>query len=210
MAADYIKIHHITPENNKIKKAAEFINNGAVILYPADTGFSLGCRLSDKNAIEKLRKVRNISNNHSLTFLTEDLSNVSTFAKVSDKAYKTIKGLIPGPFTFILPASREVPKLAQNPKRQTSGIRVPDSKFLTTLIKEVGSPIISSSARIEGDDEFIPTPDEIIEFYGKQVDLVIEFDEYNFYGESTVLDMTTDEFVVIREGAQMEKVEEFM
>lgn len=210
MAAQYLKIHHITPENSKIAKAAEAIKNGAVVLYPADTGFSIGCRLSDKNAIEKLRRLRNLSTNHALTFLTESLSNVSLFANVEDKAYKTIKRLIPGPYTFILPASKQVPKLAQNPKRKTAGIRVPSSPFLIQLLQQVGSPIISSSARVTEDPTHYSKPDEIIKHFGNQVDLVIEFSEYDFTGESTVIDMTSDEFMVIREGAGMDAVSDLM
>ncbi|GAB5464904.1 MAG: L-threonylcarbamoyladenylate synthase [Candidatus Kapaibacteriales bacterium] len=212
MASETMTIHWQTPETLKIAKAAESIKNGAVILYPTDTGFALGCQLSNKEAITRLRQIRGIKNDKSLTFLCDSLSNVAEFAKVSNTAYRTIKALTPGPYTFILPASKQVPSFAQNPKRKTAGIRVPDYELTNMLLKEVGEPIISISARYDGDEDDTPyDPEAAVAHYENRVDLCIKFDKYDFSGESTVLDMTdSEDFEIIREGAGIERARELI
>lgn len=209
MAAEILNIHHLTPELRKISKVADAIKNGAVILYPTDTGFTLGCALSNKDAISRLRQIRRLPDNKALTFLCDSLSNIAEFAKVSNLAYKTIKRLIPGPYTFVLPASKLVPKLAQDAKRKTSGIRVPNNDLSTLLLKDVGSPIISISAKLDTED-FDRNPERIIDAFAPVVDIAVSSDEYSFTGESTVIDMTTDEFKIIREGAGVDKAFEFI
>lgn len=209
MASEKMKLHHKTPETNKIEKIAEKIKNGAVILYPTDTGFALGCALSNKSAITKIRQLRKLKEDKSMTFLCDSLSHISEFAKVDNKAYRFIKSLIPGTFTFILPASKEVPHYAQDSKRNTAGIRVPDYPITKAIIKEVGMPIISISAKIDETDTH--SNDEIFDFFANQVDLAIEAEEYNFAPESTVIDLTNEEeFLIIREGAGYDQVMKFM
>ncbi|MCG8491308.1 MAG: threonylcarbamoyl-AMP synthase [Sneathiellales bacterium] len=212
MASEIIKIHPETPEMRYISKVADALKNGAVILYPTDTGYALGCQLSDKNAIARIRRLRNISEKKSLTFICEDLSNISEFAKIDNQAYRTIKSLIPGPYTFILPASRLVPKFAQNPKRSTAGIRVPDNTISKLLLKELGQPLISITAKSNEDEssEIYETADEIIQNFEKLVDYVIICDRYDFTGESTVIDMTSSEYEIIREGAGYKDVEDLL
>jgi tRNA threonylcarbamoyl adenosine modification protein (Sua5/YciO/YrdC/YwlC family) len=208
MGAELLNIHSKTPESRKISQVAKSIDEGAVILYPVDTGFALGCKLEHKEAISRIRRIRNLPDNQALTFLCEDLSKISEFAKVSNDAYKTIKGLIPGPYTFILPASKLVPKFAQNPKRNTAGIRVPNNRLTEALLSELGKPIIAISAKINTDRPILP--DEIIDEYKNLVDIVVSSDEYNFSGESTIIDMTTDAFEITREGAGIDKVKHFL
>lgn len=210
MSALILNLHHKTPEKNKIERVIEILRDGGVILYPTDTGFTLGCELENKGAIEKLRQLRRLPEDKSLTFLCDSLSNVAEFAKVSNEAYKTIKGLIPGPYTFVLPASKLVPRFAQNPKKKTSGIRVPNNTLAQALLKELGAPIISISAKTAEGVE-IEDPEKLVEYYKKRVDVAVTSDEYNFSGKSTVIDMTDeDEFTIIREGAGMDKVSEFV
>ena len=209
MASQILTIHSETPEIRKIKMVADSLKEGSVILYPTDTGFSLGCELSNKSAIAKLRAIRRLPEDKALTFLCDSLSNIAEFARVSNKAYKTIRGLIPGPYTFILPASRQVPKFAQNPKRKTSGIRVPENDLSRLLLKNVGQPIISITARME-DEDYIKNPNDLVDFFGPKVDYAVRLDKYNFVGESTVIDMTTDEFTIKRHGAGIGKVLEFV
>lgn len=206
MPVEVLNIHHKTPELRKIEKVATALTNGAVILYPTDTGFSLGCELSNKEAIARLRLIRKLPESKALTFICDSLSNIADFAKVSNSAYKTIKRLIPGPYTFVLEASKQVPKFAQDPKRKTAGIRVPNHDLSRLLIKYMGSPIISISAKPEPDA--VLTYDEVISYYSPMVDIAVVSDEYNFTGESTVLDMTTDEFKIIRTGAGIDLVNE--
>lgn len=208
MSAQILNIHQETPEANKIEKVVSAIRDGAVILYPTDTQFTLGCALSNKDAISRLRSIRQLPETQSLTFLCDSLSNVSEFAKVSDDAYKLIKRLIPGPYTFILPASKLVPKFAQNPKRLTAGIRVPENNLSQALLKSHGYPIISISAKLK--DTNIVNPDDIIEAYSKLVDIAVSSDKYSFLGESSIIDMTTDSFEILREGAGMNKLRAFI
>jgi tRNA threonylcarbamoyl adenosine modification protein (Sua5/YciO/YrdC/YwlC family) len=193
----------------KIAKVVDALRDGAVVLYPTDTGFSLGCELSNKDAITRIRRIRQISLNKSLTFLCRSLSNLAEFAKVSNHAYKTIRGLIPGPYTFILPASREVPKFAQNPKRKTAGIRVPDNVLAQLLLKELDQPMISITAK-RGDEPYIDDPEELVDAFLPLVDVAVSSDTYYFKGESTIIDMTEDVFTIRREGAGMHKVLEFV
>lgn len=212
MAAEIYELHHITPEKWKLGKIADAINDGAVVLYPTDTGFTLGCGIEQKNAIEKIRQIRNLTLKHELTFLCDSLSHIAEYAKVNDEAYKLIKRLIPGPYTFILPASKQVPRYAQNPKRKTSGIRVPYNTLTHELLKLLALPLMSISAKINSEDEFAyaPDPDEVLDNYVNLVDIAVVSEEYNFVGESTILDLTTREFKVIREGAGFEEVEDFI
>ena len=207
MASMHLTIHSTHPEHHKIQKVSQALHEGAVMLYPTDTGFSLGCRLSDRAAISRLRQIRNLPESKALTFLCDSLTNISEFAKVSNHAYRMIRGLIPGPYTFILPASKSVPRFAQDQKRKTAGVRVPNCVLCHTLLREFGSPVISISAKPNGSDE---SADEIIESLAPLVDLVITSEQYNFLGESTVIDMTTDDFTILRPGAGYEKVTEYL
>ncbi|MDQ1266060.1 MAG: hypothetical protein QG635_1212 [Bacteroidota bacterium] len=209
MGALMLSIHSQTPELRKIGKVAEALREGAVILFPTDTGFALGCELSNKEAINRIRRIRNISLTKELTFLCESLSNIAEFAKVSNAAYRTIKRLIPGPFTFILPASKLVPIFAQNPKRKTAGIKVPENDLSQLILKDVGAPIISITAKLE-DGVYITDPEKLVETFAPMVDVAIVSDEYSFVGESTIIDMTTDDFSIIRQGAGFERAIEFI
>lgn len=211
MGALVLNIHSETPELRKIRKVVEELRNGAVILYPTDTGFTLGCELSNKEAIDRIRTIRKISLNKELTFLCRSLSNISEFAKVNNDAYRTIKTLIPGPYTFVLPASKHVPRFAQNPKRKTAGIRVPDSTLVQLLLKELDGPIISISAKREGfDEDSILDYDYYVDLFRSMVDVAVTSDTYDFQGRSTVIDMTESKFLIAREGAGIEKVAHLM
>ena len=209
MSALILNIHNATPEVTKLQKVVTALEEGAVILYPNDTQFTLGCALSNKEAISRIRAIRQISEDHHMTFLCDSLSNISDYAKVNNEAYKLIKRLIPGPYTFILPASKNVPRFAQNPKRQTAGIRVPQNTLSQALLKSLGNPLIAVSAKLKDKPE-ISEPDEIIAAFSKLVDIIVVSEEYNFTGESTIIDMTSDVYEVVREGAGMDKVSDFI
>jgi len=208
MAAEILSIHSQTPEMRKVEKVATAMKDGAVILYPTDTGFTLGCELSNKNAIARLRQIRDLPSSKSLTFLCDSLSHISEFAIVNNQMYRTLKRLIPGPYTFILPASKKVPKFAQNPKRSSAGIRVPDHNLSQALLKEVGFPIISISAVTN--PESYENPEDILAEMSKFVDIAVTSDSYNFVGQSTVIDLGEDSMEIIREGAGIEKVLEYV
>ena len=204
MATNIITVHPVTPEIRKIENIVEEIVNGAVILYPTDTGLALGCALSNKNGIAKIRSLRKLSEHKSMTFLCDSLSNIAEFAKVGNTAYRTIKHLIPGPYTFILPATKAVPRFAQDPKRQTTGIRVPDANIAQAILKTLGTPLISISAKLE-EDIYRFDYEEIFDRFASQVDIAVTDDDYTFVGESTIIDMTTDNFAILREGAGLDE-----
>jgi tRNA threonylcarbamoyl adenosine modification protein (Sua5/YciO/YrdC/YwlC family) len=205
MPTSILTLHPQTPELRKISKVVDALKDGAIILYPTDTGFTLGCALSNKEGIQRIRAIRRMPEGKAMTFLCPSLSNVSEFAKVSNTAYRTIKALIPGPFTFILPASKLVPKFAQDPKRRTSGIRVPENTLSQLLLKDLDAPLISISAKAP-DGSIFADPEDTVRAFASQVDIAVRSDEYEFLGESTVIDMTTDEFVIAREGAGYSRV----
>ncbi|MBN8574287.1 MAG: L-threonylcarbamoyladenylate synthase [Candidatus Kapaibacterium sp.] len=199
-----LRIHPITPERYKIEEAARLVHKGALLLYPTDTGFALGCGLANKSAIERIRRLRKISDKKPLTFLCENLQSIANYAQVSNAAFKAIRKLTPGPYTFILPASRAVPKFVHDEKRKTVGIRIPNSAIATALLHACQSPIISISARLNDDDlvtEDYFDPTDILFAFENNVDVVIEPEWYEFTGESTVIDMTQDNFFISREGA---------
>lgn len=203
MASQTVELHPLTPESYKITKIVDVLRSGAVMLYPTDTGFALGCCLSQKNAITRIRQIRKLPEHKHLTFLCDSLSNIAEYAKVSNHAYRVIKRLIPGPFTFILPATKSVPNYAVDPKRKTTGIRVPASRIALAMLKELGTPLISITARA---DDAVEEPQELIEKFTSVVDVVIASEEYHFEGESTVIDMTDDAFSLIRHGARVQDV----
>lgn len=208
MAAQIIDIHSKNPEARKIDMVIDALKSNGVILYPTDTGFTLGCDLSNKTAIEKLRLIRGINKDHALTFLCDSLSRISEFAQVDNVAYRTIKALVPGPYTFILPASKNVPNFVQNPKRNTAGIRVPNHTLSQALLKALGHPLVSISAKTKDQEYHIP--EEIVEYFSKQCDLVVTSDVYNFLGESTVLDLSQDDYQIVREGAGINNVKQLV
>jgi tRNA threonylcarbamoyl adenosine modification protein (Sua5/YciO/YrdC/YwlC family) len=160
--------------------------------------------LSQKSAITRIRQIRRLPEHKHLTFLCDSLANIAEYAKVSNHAYRAIKRLIPGPFTFILPATKAVPHYAVDPKRKTTGIRVPDNRIALALLKELSTPIISITARSD-DDEF-DSPEELLAAFTPIVDVVVTPSEYAFTGASTVIDMTQDAFSLVRRGARLNDV----
>ncbi len=175
------------------------------MLYPTDTVYAIGCDLNDKNAIKRVRQLKQIANDKPLTFLCSSLSNIASYATVSDSAYRIIKHLIPGPYTFLLPATKSVPRLVMNPKRRTSGIRVPKNLLCTTLIEALGNPVISTSAlsiarnSTEDDIEALSKAD-LFDRMEKQVDVIVDSDSEIGYQVSTIVDLTGDYPQVTRQG----------
>lgn len=192
-----ISINSQNPQMRLIKKAVEIIREGGLVIYPTDTVYGLGCALSNKKGIERIYAIKRQNKKQPLSFICADLKDISTYARVSDPAYKTLKHFLPGPYTFILEASRLVPKIIL-PKRKTTGIRVPDNAICLALVKELGEPVINSSVKNES-DEFISDPRIIEEKFRHQVDLVI--DGGILASEpSSVISLIEDEIEVIRTG----------
>ena len=204
MATVY-NIHPKNPQLRELDAIRSALRQGAVMLYPTDTVYAIGCDLTAKSAIKRVRQLKQISNDKPLTFLCSSLSNVASFARVSDPAYRIIKHLIPGPYTFLLPATKSVPRLVMNPKRRTTGIRVPDSPLCLALIEALGNPVISTSAlsfirnSTEDDTEALSKAD-LFDRMDKQVDVIVDSDSELRYQVSTILDLTGSEPQVVRQG----------
>ena len=180
-----------------IKKAVEILKQGGLVIYPTDTVYGLGCALSNKKGIERIYAIKRQNKKQPFSFICADLKDISSYARVSDPAYKTLKHFLPGPYTFILEASRLVPKIIL-PKRKTTGIRVPDNAICLALVRELGEPVISSSVKNE-QDEFISDPQIIEEKFRHQVDLVID-GGILAPEPSSVISLIDDRIEVIRTG----------
>lgn len=214
--AKIFSVHPENPQTRRIEEIQAALANGAVMLYPTDTVYAIGCDLNAKSAVERVRKIKQLANDKPLTFLCPSLSNVATYAAVSDTAYRLMKRLIPGPYTFLLPATKLVPRLVQNPKRKTTGIRVPDHGVCSALLAALGNPIISTSAHLpppETDDDYWQeeveqeiTRLELFERLDKVVDIIVDTGEEPTDKVSTILDLTTEEPMMIRQGLGWENV----
>ncbi|MGC1307129.1 MAG: L-threonylcarbamoyladenylate synthase [Phormidesmis sp.] len=204
MATIY-NIHPKTPQNREIERVRDELRQGAIMLYPTDTVYAIGCDLESKSAIKRVRQLKQLANDKPLTFLCSSLSNVASYAQVSDPAYRIIKHLIPGPYTFLLPATKSVPRLVVNPKRRTTGIRVPKSPICHALIEALGNPVISTSAlsvarnSTEDDIEALSKA-ELFDRMEKLVDVVVDSDSEFGYQVSTILDLTGSPPRVTRQG----------
>ncbi len=198
------EVHPQTPQTRKIDEIVAALRNGAVMLYPTDTVYAIGCDLKSKTGVDRVRQIKKMSNDKPLTFLCQSLSNISEYAVVSDPAYRLMKHLIPGTYTFILPATKLVPKLVQDPKRKTTGIRVPKHPLCQILLESLGNPMISASAHIQDEDGYQPTlgveKARLFDHLDKLVDIIIDDGSEPGMEGSTILDMTIDPPEVIREG----------
>jgi tRNA threonylcarbamoyl adenosine modification protein (Sua5/YciO/YrdC/YwlC family) len=198
--SQFFYIHPENPQARLIKQACELIHKGAVVVYPTDSGYSIGCHMNDKAALEQVCRVRQIGKDHNFTLMCRDMSELSEYAKVDNTSFRMIKNNTPGPYTFILKATKEVPKRLQNPKRRTIGIRVPDNKIALALLEELGEPLMSSTLILPGALVAESNPDDIRDELEKQVGLIIHG---GFLGEqpTTVIDMSENENIIVREGS---------
>jgi tRNA threonylcarbamoyl adenosine modification protein (Sua5/YciO/YrdC/YwlC family) len=172
--AKIIELHPTDPQPRRIEKIVELIHDGGLIAYPTDSSYAFGCHIGDKRAMDRIRRIRRTDRKHNFTLVCKDLSEISTYARVENWAYRMVRSMTPGPYTFILPATREVPKRLQNPKRRTIGIRVPDHPFVRALLAALGEPIMSSTLSLPGDDRPLTDPLEIEERIGHEIDLIVD------------------------------------
>lgn len=208
------ELHPNNPQQRSIDQIVTALKKGAVMLYPTDTVYAIGCDLQVKSAVEKVRRIKQMSNDKPLTFLCSSLSNIAQYATVSDRAYRIMKHLIPGPYTFLLPASKQVPKLVMSPKRKTTGIRVPDRLLCQKLLKSLGNPLVSTSAHIPDEEGEYPTmyveKALLFDALENQVDIIIDNSIDPGFKVSTILDFTTDEPQVVRQGLGWQEVENWL
>lgn len=195
---EFYELHPIDPQLRFINKAIEVLKNGGVIIYPTDTVYGLGCDIFNREALERIYMIKNEAPSKLFSFIIPDLKDISKYAKVSDFAYKVMKKALPGPYTFVLPAAKEVPKKLWT-KRKTVGIRVPDHKIAQTLAKELGNPIISTSVTNRKGKNYF-SPSDIRLNFNLQVDLMLS--SGHLEGKSsTIIDLSSEPAEVLREGA---------
>jgi tRNA threonylcarbamoyl adenosine modification protein (Sua5/YciO/YrdC/YwlC family) len=212
-------IHPDTPQTRRIEEIRDALRNGAVMLYPTDTVYAIGCDLNSKAAVERVRRIKQLSNDKPLTFLCPSLSNIAQYAIVTDSAYRIMRHLIPGPYTFLLPATKLVPRLVMSPKRKTTGIRVPDHPVCMALLDALGNPIISTSANPQEDVEddgssFKATQNlsqaELFDCFDKIVDVIVDNGAEPTAQVSTILDLTNEEPSLVRRGLGWDAAEPWL
>ena len=197
--AKLIEIHPTDPQPHRVRKLVERIRGGELIAYPTDSSYALGCHIGDKKVIKRIHQIRRTDKRHNFTLVCADLSEISVYARVDNWAYRLIKSLTPGPYTFILPATRQLPKILANPKRRTIGIRVPDHPLVTAMLEELGEPIMSSTLSLPGDDLPLTDPQEIEERIGHLVDAIVDAGATGIEPTS-VLDLSSGAVEVLRAG----------
>ena len=206
-------LHPASPQMRLIDEIVDRLRHGAVMLYPTDTVYAIGCDINHKAGHERIRRIRKLSEDKPLTFVTSSLSDISEYAHISDTAYHIMRHLVPGPYTFLLPASKLVPKLVMNPRRKTTGIRVPSNAICQMMIRELGNPLISMSARLP-EYEQAETLDDLIEQFDNLVDIIIDDEEVyrSPYTDmiSTMIDLTGEVPTIVREGLGMELAEKYL
>lgn len=195
-----VQIHPVDPQPRLIQQVVELLKSGGVIVYPTDTGYAFGWALGDKAATDRVRRMRRLDEQHHFTLVCRDLSEIATYAKVEDPAYRVLRAHTPGPYTFILRATKDVPRRLVHEKRKTIGLRVPDNKIAQALLKEMAEPIQSTSLVLPDAGELGADPQDIFDAVGNQVDLVIDG---GFCGNdmTTVVDLTDGVPVLVRRGA---------
>jgi tRNA threonylcarbamoyl adenosine modification protein (Sua5/YciO/YrdC/YwlC family) len=197
--AQFFTIHPDNPQPRLIRQAVDIIRNGGVVAYPTDSCYALGCHLGDKDAMQRIRDIRGVDERHHFTLVCRDLSELAHYARVDNQQYRLLKSNTPGSYTFILLATKEVPRRLQHPKRATIGLRVPDHAVALALLEELNEPLLSSTLMLPGDEEPLSDGEEIRDRLEKQVDLILDAGSCCI-GMSTVIDLTGGEPVLIRAG----------
>jgi len=197
--SQYFVIHPETPQPRLIRQAAEIIRDGGVVVYPTDATYALGCLIGDKDALDRIRRIRGLDESHQLTLVCRDLSEIASYAKVGNAHYRLLKATTPGPYTFILSATKQVPRRVQHPKRKTIGIRVPDNVILQALLTELREPLMSTTLKLPGDEQPLSDPYEVRQRLEKLVDLIID-GAFGDLEPTTVVDLSEDVPRVVREG----------
>jgi len=197
--AQFFTVHPDNPQPRLIKQAAAMMRDGAVIAYPTDSCYALGCHLGDKDAVARIRRIRGLDDNHYMTLMCRDLSELAHYARVSNVQFRLLKNNTPGSYTFILDATKEVPKRLQHPKRNTIGIRIPDHPVALALLEELGEPLLSSTLILPGEEQALNDAEEIRALLDPQLDLVLDGGATGLES-TTVIDLTGDAPVLLRRG----------
>lgn len=197
--SQFYQIHQDDPQSRLIRHAVDIIRSGGVVVYPTDSAYALGCQIGDKNALDRIRRIRKLDDKHNFTLMCRDLSEIATYAKVNNTVYRLLRHTTPGPYTFILRATSEVPRRLMHPKRKTVGLRVPDNRITAALLADLGEPLMSVTLIMPGDDLPLIDPYDIRETLEHEVDLVID-GGYCGMEPTTVVDLSEDIPRVLRAG----------
>ena len=195
----YISIHPQNPQARLINQAAEILNDGGILVYPTDSVYGIGCKVGDKRALERIRKIRNLDKDHNFTLLCRNISEVAVYAKLNNSNFRTLKTFTPGPFTFVLAASSELPRRLLHPKRKTVGVRIPDNLVIQALMNALSGPVINMTFTLPDDEFGLSDAYEIKQRVGAQVDAIID-GGYCGILPSTVVDLTDDIPTLVRQG----------
>ena len=199
--AQHLRVHPTDPQNRLLKIAAEALHKGGLVIYPSDTTYAIACHMGDKAALEKIIALRNLDKNHQFSLACRDLSDLATYAKVENADYRLLKRNTPGPFTFILQASREVPKRLVHPKKKLIGLRVPDHPIVQGLLEVFGEPMVTATLRLEEADENLGDIEEIVETLGNHRDIDVILDGGPCGIEtSTIVDLSDGDPLIVRQG----------
>ena len=197
--SEYYHIHPDNPQRRLIAQAVEIIHKGGVVVYPTDSSYAIGCHLGNKQAAERIRRIRQLDKHHNFTLVCRDLSEISQYSKVDNINYRLLKSQTPGSYTFILPATGEVPRRLLNPKRKNIGLRIPDNLIVMALLEELQEPLMSCTLMLPGEDFPMTDPQQIQLQLENHIDLIID-GGYSGHEPTTVIDLTDDQPVVLREG----------
>lgn len=197
--SQFFHIHPENPQKRLIAQACEIIRKGGLVVYPTDSGYALGCHIGDKTAMDRIRRIRQLDDEHNFTLVCRDLSELSIYAKVNNSVFRAIKAHTPGAYTFILPATKEVPRRLQHAKRKTIGLRIPQNSIALALLEELNEPLMSSTLIMPDEDMPMTDPEDIVDRIGKQVDLVID-GGYGSIEPTTVVEFIDDMPEIIRVG----------
>jgi tRNA threonylcarbamoyl adenosine modification protein (Sua5/YciO/YrdC/YwlC family) len=206
--AQYFEIHPTHPQARLVRSAAQIVRRGGLIAYPTDSCYALGCQLGDAAAVARLRRVRGVDEKHHLTLMCRDLSEIATYAIVDNVQYRILRAVMPGSFTFILRATREVPRRLMHPKRKTIGVRVPEHPVAHALLAELNEPMLSATLALPEDAQPLSDAGEIRDRLEHALDLVIDAGPCGVE-PSTVVDLTTDQAVILRRGRNADRLLKF-
>lgn len=199
MAAEFLEVHPDNPHGRQIRHVAEQLRAGAVIAYPTDSCYALGCHIGDKNALDRIRRIRELGKHHNMTLLCRDLSEISDYARVDNWQYRLLKQATPGPYTFVLRASLRVPRRLHTGKRKTIGVRVPDNRIVQALLEALGEPLLSCTAHLPDDDLAFHEAYDILETWGNQLDMILDGGASDMQ-PSSVIDLSDGDAEVLRTG----------
>ncbi|MBL4851621.1 MAG: threonylcarbamoyl-AMP synthase [Gammaproteobacteria bacterium] len=199
MPAQFIPIHPDNPQPRLVAQVVTVLRKGGVVAYPTDSSYALGCHIGDKTAMDAIRRLRGLEDKHNFTLVCRDLSEIATYARISNTAYRMIKSVTPGAYTFILRATREVPRRLQHPRRRTIGIRVPDNAICKALLDAMGEPLMSVSLMLPGEELPLSDAEEIREKMANGIDVIVDGGACG-YEPTTVVEWLDDEPVLVREG----------